>query len=429
MTLDLIKKSIKHGLFHETRRLIEKENIKNLMNEDYTKRNVNESKNSNCNNLPLMVMVSLIKDENLALNLSRLLIEKGYELGICDSNGLCAINYAIALKRHKLITLYLDCFNFELNSYRDIYKNSFLHYVYASNSEEVAKKFFGIYSKYYQLDQKQLNSIVNCDGLSVSDLINYFYLLKNQKNLNNSMFKLPMSFKYDSNPIKICKLINEVYNSYIVIKPDTTYLNSRKISYSKIKVNKNNKISHQSFDVDVIKQIKSFNKPRLNLNNEKVEISPLASVASPIKNHEHLPQNSGLKDILEKNCDHFESKIDKTWKSNFNKIFSEYSVMFTTSYRQKSAHPNQTQTKPETPMIHMPPINSKSSDSPHHSAHIQHFHHSAHIQHVHHSNHSNQHSVSQTHDTKSNHASKIDIYLVPSSMNKINKRRTNENFS
>lgn len=283
MTLDLIKKSIKHGLFQETRRLIEKEDINILMNESYKSGNVK----SNYSDLPLMVMVSLIKDEHLAINLSRLLIEKGYEIRICDSNGLCALNYAIALKRHKLISLYLDSFNFELNSYRDIYKNSFLHYVYASNSEAISKKFFEIYSKFYQCDQKNFHKIVNCDGLSVKDLMNYFYFSKNE---NNSKLKLPMSFNYDSNPIKICKLINEIYYSYFVIKPGVTYLNSRKnvekISYSKIQVNKSNKDAHQNFNIDVINQIKSFNKPRLKYN-EKIEISRFGA---PINNHEHLPQ-------------------------------------------------------------------------------------------------------------------------------------------
>jgi hypothetical protein len=135
MALEVIKKHIKTGMFFEARKLIEKVEIDNLMGSDEDRRTQNSNySDKNADNLPLLVMLSLIKDEETALSLSRLLLEKGYNLSMCDQNGLCALNYAIALKRFKLLELFLSSFNFELNTYRDCYRNTFLHYVFATNN-------------------------------------------------------------------------------------------------------------------------------------------------------------------------------------------------------------------------------------------------------------------------------------------------------
>lgn len=103
--MELAKKYVRCGLFQEARKLIEKEI------------NMNDS-----SELPLLVMLSLIRDESEAINLSRLLLEKGYCLNTRDSNGLCALNYAIALKKLQLVQLYLTSFNFDLDSHQDRYK-------------------------------------------------------------------------------------------------------------------------------------------------------------------------------------------------------------------------------------------------------------------------------------------------------------------
>src|SRR5690606_22398400 len=119
-------------------KLIEKVDVENLIKPDGIFSHFDSNSQSNFQaanqsieqpNLPLLVMLSLIKDEDSALSLSRLLLEKGYNLSVCDQNGLCALNYAIALKRFKLLGLFLNSFNFELDSYYDCYHNSFLHYV------------------------------------------------------------------------------------------------------------------------------------------------------------------------------------------------------------------------------------------------------------------------------------------------------------
>jgi hypothetical protein len=143
MALEVIKKHIKSGMFFEARKLIEKVEVVYLMSGDGTGgggRTTGRAANSdysdkNADNLPLLVMLSLIKDEESALSLSRLLLEKGYNMSMCDQNGLCALNYAIALKRFKLLALFLSSFNFELNTYQDCYRNTFLHYAFATNNK------------------------------------------------------------------------------------------------------------------------------------------------------------------------------------------------------------------------------------------------------------------------------------------------------
>lgn len=106
--MELVKKYIRCGLFIEARRLIEKES------------NVNDdpSGSSNCS-LPTLIMLVLCRDEVESIGLCQLLLEKGYRLSSCDSNGLCALNYAIALRKLKMIRLFLSSFNFDLNLHRD----------------------------------------------------------------------------------------------------------------------------------------------------------------------------------------------------------------------------------------------------------------------------------------------------------------------
>ncbi len=129
MSLDLIRKYIQHGLFNEARRLIDIEsNVRFLMQEDDTQVHLNSSEEPK---LPLLIILSLIKDEENAISLSRLLLEKGYHLDVSDKNGLSAMNYAIALNKINLVSLYLNLFNIELDEHRDCYKNSFLHYAFA----------------------------------------------------------------------------------------------------------------------------------------------------------------------------------------------------------------------------------------------------------------------------------------------------------
>ena len=216
MSLEIIKNKIKCGQYEDARKLIEAETTSKLMNESRTNLN---------HDFPLLVMLSLIKNEDAAINLSRLLLEKGYSLNMSDRNGLCALNYAIALKRIRLLTVYLDSFNFDLNRHHDIFENSFLHYVYALNDKEITKKFSHVYSKYYEWDPSKFSNIANCDGISVQDLVDYFknteHKTRRQSQADN---QYSFFFKLDSNPIVICKFINKIFYSRSTFKSDTAFV-------------------------------------------------------------------------------------------------------------------------------------------------------------------------------------------------------------
>ena len=214
MSLDLIRKYIKYGLFNEARKLIELANdVYFLMAENgsSTFQHQPEAAARSYEQLPLLIILSIVKDEENALSLARLLIEKGYHLDMSDRNGMCALNYAIALNRANLVDLLLSSFNVELNTHRDCYKNSLLHYVFAVNNFQIIEKFGEVYSKYYEWDLVKFENNRNCDGLSVQDLYNFSRLRAFQNYSVRHITSLPDYFKLDSNPIKICKFINQVF--------------------------------------------------------------------------------------------------------------------------------------------------------------------------------------------------------------------------
>jgi hypothetical protein len=435
MSLDLIKKYIKCGLYQEARKLIEKEpNISNLMADggggptiakpngksasDYEDAKVFER-------VPLLVMLSVVKDEDVAINLSRLLLERGYALNLRDKNGLCAMNYAIALKRFRLLNVYLETFNFELNKFKDCYKNTFLHYAYAINDLNIVDLFSKVYSKYYEWDPSTFKFIANCDGLTVQDLYDYmvflnkkiydkqlrraktsykdFYVRKRSNESNNSesitsknQFIYPESFKFDSNPILICKFINQVFKSSSALKSELIVLlnspnefesimNKKKSDNSN---NSNNSInnspnnspvivrrsvktagsttSNREFKMNILNQIKCINK-------SNVKPSKLASSNNPLKKTELISRsltslassekNKNLPRIIESRYKNFYNNIastsnkfdfapfmisksitssdfnnngSETWRGEFKSIFNVYSQVSSASYRPSS---------------------------------------------------------------------------------------------
>lgn len=109
--MDLVKKYIRCGLFGEARQLIENDDDDSVMMQM-------EDENGRTG-LPLLIMLALIREEPESLSISRLLIEKGFRLNAVDSNGLCALNYAIALNKLPLVQLFLSSFDFDLHLHRD----------------------------------------------------------------------------------------------------------------------------------------------------------------------------------------------------------------------------------------------------------------------------------------------------------------------
>jgi hypothetical protein len=438
MSLDLIKKYIKCGLYQEARKLIEKEpNISNLMadvgggggggNGSTTAKSNGKSASDYedakvFERVPLLVMLSVVKDEDVAINLSRLLLERGYALNLRDKNGLCAMNYAIALKRFRLLNVYLETFNFELNKFKDCYKNTFLHYAYAINDFNIVELFSKVYSKYYEWDPNSFKFIANCDGLTVQDLYDYmiflnkkvidkqmrraktsykdFYIRKKsnestntENNTSKNQFIYPESFKFESNPILICKFINHVFHSSSALKSELIVLlntpNEFEIIINKkksdINTSSNNSspnnspgivrrpvktagwaTSNREFKMNILNQIKCINKSnikpsKLNSSNnplKKTELisRSLTSLTSSEKN-KHLPRiiESRYKNFY-KNIASTSNKLDfgpfmscksyissdftnnggETWRGEFKSIFNVYSLVSSASYRPSS---------------------------------------------------------------------------------------------
>ena len=251
MRVELIKKYIRCGLYNEARKLIESvDDMDSLMEEDQMstmdrRDTVSlETNDKKLNSLPLLILLAFLRNEDDAINLSRLLLERGYYLDINDQNGLCALNYAIALRRVKLVNLFLDSFNFELNTYRDCFKNTFLHYIYAVNHSKITERFENIYSKFYNWDVSKFKDMKNCDGLSVQDLYDYSQMLEKEmelkrrrpqtaSTLREERYKrnhpIPDLIRFDSSPVSICNFINNIYNSNSTIKSELIFvLNSAK---------------------------------------------------------------------------------------------------------------------------------------------------------------------------------------------------------
>ena len=398
-------------MFQEAAKLIEKADVSKLMRRDRLESSSQMSSISQpscdikspstkraADNLPLLVMLSLIKDEDSALSLSHLLLEKGYNMSMCDVNGLCALNYVIALKRFKLLSLFLNSFNFELNSFHDCYRNTFLHYAFATNNKQVIKQFRDTYSKYYEWNVEKFKQISNCDGLSLKDLNDYFEFMsdrstymKHIRNVRSSTaslvssqfldeefhmnsYKMPECFKFNSNPIIICNYINKVFNiSNSTIKSELVFLTNER-SLSTLQPN---------FKVNMLYQIKSLNRPirpRTLARQHKMIVTTSSSHSnqpstaiiqernmtlntkftrsrqfSPINTSEHMPKMLDLNSHNRLITDEIEIKpifksgtgsscigvtqngVSLSWRSDFKRVFSDFSTISSPSYRVSTA--------------------------------------------------------------------------------------------
>jgi len=211
MILKLIKRHLKYGLFYEARCLIEQQrDAMGLLNEEY-------DSDPNENDLPLLIMSTLINDENSAFNLCSLLIEKGYNVNFCDVNGLCALNYAIIFERVKLVKLFLNTFDFNLDSSFDCYNNCLLHYVYAIDNTDITKMFTKIFKKYYETDLNLLKKYQNRDGLSAYDLYQYAKmkkLISQSSMMNQSLNGCQSQVTFASAQIRSSQISTPIHRPY-----------------------------------------------------------------------------------------------------------------------------------------------------------------------------------------------------------------------
>jgi len=372
--LTLIKTHIKNGAFREARRLIDNEDdVMSLMGGNEAS-NYSQSSTNN-DDIPLLVMLSLIKDEDTAVILSRILLEKGYHQNKSDKNGLCALNYAIALNRVKLLNLFLSSFNFDLNTYRDCYKNSFLHYVFAVNNIFVVNRFAEIYSKYYEWDVNKFKFIKNKDGLSVKDV--YDFKLAKQLikvravNAGNKNYRImssyrpfragerirtndsinpiqlicmPKSFYLESNPVHIVKFINQVFNNneLTTLNADLKFVESniKNLNLNSQSNLQSNSSTTREFKMNILHQIKNVNKVKpiifssrlSNQNESKYRMNlPFYSDNLPSK---YLYGKSEPNSILP-----VSTRTDSSWKNDLSRLFLDYSVSTTPSFRLGSVPP------------------------------------------------------------------------------------------
>lgn len=368
MSLALIKNYIKSGAYREARKLID--------NEDDVYYLMDDEELGEEDKTPLLVMLSLVKDEDNAVILSRLLLEKGYFLDKRDKNGLCALNYAIALNRQKLLNLFLSSFNFELDSLRDCYKNTILHYVFAINNKQVVNKFAEIYSKYYEWDINKFKFIRNRDGLSVKDLYDFkltkqYIKVKSMTSGKNyrimssyrpfragerirttdvnksiQLLCLPKSFYLESNPIHICKFINQVFynNDATTLNSDLKFVENN-IKNLNLNVSEHNQFASNTtreFKLNILHQIKTINKPRPILTTtiptyRNTSVSEIETKNSNIvfyNNDDYIP-NKYMYGTIKCNdrLSNLPNLPNSSWKADIGKIFVDYAVSSTSSYR------------------------------------------------------------------------------------------------
>lgn len=378
MCLDLIRNYIQHGLYNEARRLIDIESdVTYLMNDEDDEERYVEMDGKKIEKMPLLVILALIKDEENAVSLSRLLLERGYHLDTSDCNGMSAMNYALALNKKRLVELYLNLFNVELNSHRDRYGNCFLHYAFAVDNIDFIKKFAEIYSKFYEWDTNLFVGTKNYDGLSIQDLYTFFKL-KNSKNYTTrtNITNLPDYFKLDSNPIKICKFINRIYYSNSTKNTELLFVtNTARIlsSRSQMSSHSGSKLSHvtnrikenkkqnkdREFKLNLLYQIRSVIKKKpldtdkfgdFNKILEKNLFNYRNTRFSPINNESHSqPRMMSSKisnafrsfnidsilesPILSSNLSmNYTQTSDKCWKTDLKKLYIDYETINTASY-------------------------------------------------------------------------------------------------
>ena len=369
MALKTLKKCIQYGFLTDARQIIENVDINDIL--------YDELNNTDDDTLPLLILCTLINNENTAYNLCVDLIEKGYKVNLKDINGLCALNYAIIFDRSKLCELFLKSFDFNLNLIHDCYKNSLLHYVFAKNNDHIINLFTTIYKKYYSWNDKILSNMKNCHGLSVMDLYNYYIdklkisdnaeiskrkaIMRSNTISDEKYFKLKQnisqnrlltasnnkrsffrgdtisdSFGYtdecffrNSNPIFIIKHLNQMYNSKLTIKTialiDKNCFNSSLFVQDNDSYNNNN---NKGFQMNMLYKIKKLNRIKSSINIP-LKTSRATCEKNVFEQNKELINNyQELKKLKSQNY---------CWKNDVSELLSDYATLTTLSYRNSAA--------------------------------------------------------------------------------------------
>lgn len=127
-----INSAITRGLFQQVRFLVQ------------FGTEVNERDENRCTPL---IHCAMIEDEQWAVGIARMLIEKGATIGLRDKKGLNALHYACIHNRLALVKIYLSAIDFNVNQ-GDSLGNTALHYAVTVGNTEMVKQLLEILVKY-----------------------------------------------------------------------------------------------------------------------------------------------------------------------------------------------------------------------------------------------------------------------------------------
>lgn len=94
-----------------------------------------------------LINCAFIGDEEWAVGLARLFIEKGAAISLRDKSGLNALHYAVVQEKRRLVQLYLSALDFNINA-SDKYGNTALHYASSVGNVDIIRDLLITYSKY-----------------------------------------------------------------------------------------------------------------------------------------------------------------------------------------------------------------------------------------------------------------------------------------
>nr|XP_006826050.1 PREDICTED: uncharacterized protein LOC102803407 [Saccoglossus kowalevskii] len=107
-----------------------------------------------------LIVCSLLEEEDWAVGIARMLLENGGMIGYSDRQGLNALGYACMYQREKLVRVYLNAIDFDLNA-TDKLGNTALMYAAATGNVRIASLLVQTLKRYKQTVDKP-----NKDGMT-----------------------------------------------------------------------------------------------------------------------------------------------------------------------------------------------------------------------------------------------------------------------
>ena len=156
---------------------------------------------------------------------------------------------------------------------------------------------------------------------------------------------MPKSFYLESNPVHIVKFINQVFNNneFTTLNADLKFVenNIKNLNLSSQSIEQANLSTSRDFKMNILHQIKTVNKVKPIMFSSRV-----SSNHSENKYRMNLPfysDNLPSKYLYGKSETNsnlpVSTRVDTSWKSDLSRLFLDYSVSTTPSYRIGSVPP------------------------------------------------------------------------------------------